>query len=164
MNFIRNITKKKEITNLFILANNLYKKIESCLSPSTSVFYHYKFAYLGMTRNEQTISIENLNNSFINYSAYLDQYVELYNKIYKLLENDTKFKSKFENDIIAFQHNFVKLSNAVDGLVNSILTVPNYKTIPELTFIKMSLNSLQRDLFFTKKFDKPQEKFYNYAL
>ncbi|MBO5954652.1 MAG: hypothetical protein J6Q13_01640 [Clostridia bacterium] len=164
MSIFKKLTQKKEIINLFNTSTNIYEKVSSCLVPSTSVYYHYKFVYLGMTRNELNITLETLNNSYNNYSTYLETYVKIYHKICKLLEDEPKLKIKFEKDIKNYQKNFVSLANAVDSLIESILTIPNYKRVPDLVFMKMSLNSLQRDLFFTKQFEKNQNNYSEHSL
>ena len=67
MRIFANIEKRRQIKQLFETTNQIYKQIEHCLLPSINVFYHYKFAYLGMTRSDLSVNSNDINVSFAEY-------------------------------------------------------------------------------------------------
>ena len=158
MNFLRYLSHKKEIKNVFDKSNTIYENLTSCLIPSSNVFYHYKFVYLGMTRSAQTITMQDLKNSFNDYEIYFKQYIENYNNFVDILKQDAKLKEQFKPEMKKYQKKFINLRESMYGLATSITTIPKYEDIAELMFIYRSINSFKKNFFFTNQFETQNSK------
>ena len=158
MNFLDKLTQKKEIKKLLISSEEIYQNISSCLKPSTNVFYHYKFVYLGMTRSAQTVTMQELKNSFSNYAVYFNQYIEIYNDFVDILKQNAKLKEQFKPELKKYQKRFISLKDSMESLFTSITTIPKYGDIAELMFIYRSINSFKKNFFFTSQFDTQYSK------
>ncbi len=154
MKFIERATTKKQIIKIIENSEIVYQEAFDCLKPSRNVYYHYEFYHLHMTRSEQTVSLQEIKQSFISFDGYINQLTNLKTQLKSLLK-DEKLKNKFSAKYKTIKSYFKVLYSDVTNLINSIREIPEFRTFPEL---KLILQELEQKMVKLQKIAKIEEE------